>query len=37
MKGKKRKKPYVECPYCHAHLDPGEKCDCQKKEQKKSA
>lgn len=22
-------KPYIECPLCHAHLDPGEKCDCQ--------
>lgn len=20
---------YRECPYCHAHLDPGERCDCQ--------
>lgn len=36
---RKKKKPYTECPHCHAHLDPGEKCDCQerKKEQKKSA
>lgn len=24
--------PYRECPYCGAHLDPGEKCDCQKEE-----
>lgn len=21
-------KPYRECPYCGAHLDPGEQCDC---------
>lgn len=21
---------YRECPNCHAHLDPGEKCDCEK-------
>ena len=20
---------YYECPYCGAHLDPGEKCDCE--------
>lgn len=20
---------YRICPYCHAHLDPGEVCDCQ--------
>lgn len=20
---------YRECPHCHAHLDPGERCDCQ--------
>jgi hypothetical protein len=20
---------YRECPYCHAHLDPGEQCDCR--------
>ena len=24
--------PYRECPYCRAHLDPEEKCDCQKEE-----
>lgn len=23
---------YRECEYCGAALDPGEKCDCQKKE-----
>lgn len=22
------------CPYCGAHLDPGEKCDCQVNEKK---
>lgn len=21
------------CPYCGANLDPGERCECQKKEQ----
>lgn len=21
---------YRVCPYCGAHLDPGEKCDCRK-------
>lgn len=20
---------YTICPYCGAHLDPGERCDCQ--------
>jgi len=24
---------YRECPYCGANLDPGERCDCQDKEQ----
>ena len=23
---------YRICPYCGAHLDPGERCDCQGKE-----
>lgn len=23
---------YRECPYCHAHLDPGEACDCRAEE-----
>ena len=23
---------YNTCPYCGAHLDPGESCDCDKKE-----
>ena len=22
-------KQYNTCPYCGAHLDPGERCDCQ--------
>lgn len=22
---------YHTCPYCGAHLDPGERCDCQKR------
>lgn len=22
---------YNTCPYCGAHLDPGERCDCQDK------
>ena len=26
-------RPYRECPYCGAHLDPGERCDCQDEEQ----
>lgn len=25
---------YWVCPYCHAHLDHGEKCDCQKDKEK---
>lgn len=24
-----KRKPYYECPLCHAHLDCGERCDCQ--------
>lgn len=24
-----RRKPYTECPLCHAHLDHGEHCDCE--------
>ena len=23
---------YRVCPYCDAHLDPGERCDCRDKE-----
>lgn len=26
-------KPYRECPNCGAHLDPGERCDCNNEEQ----
>lgn len=26
---------YVECPYCGAHLDPGEKCECQNQTKKR--
>lgn len=25
-------KPYVECPYCGAHNDHGEACDCREEE-----
>lgn len=25
--------PYKTCPDCGAHLDPGEVCDCHKKEE----
>lgn len=24
-----RRDPYRTCPLCGAHLDPGERCDCQ--------
>lgn len=27
---------YNECEKCGAHLDPGEKCDCEEKEDEKS-
>lgn len=23
---------YYSCPYCGANLDPGERCDCKRKE-----
>lgn len=23
---------YKTCPYCGAHLDPGEECDCRREE-----
>jgi hypothetical protein len=23
-------KPYYECEFCHAHLDPGEQCGCDR-------
>ncbi len=38
MKGKMEVPMFVICPYCGAHLDPGEKCDCQNRdeEQKRS-
>ena len=25
---------YNTCPHCGAHLDPGERCDCQDKQEK---
>jgi hypothetical protein len=28
---------YRECPHCGAHLDAGERCDCQKKEKAATA
>lgn len=24
-------KPYKTCPVCGSHLDPGERCDCERK------
>ena len=27
---------YRVCPFCGAHLDPGERCDCQEKEEDRS-
>jgi len=27
---------YEICPYCKASLDPGERCDCREKEEKKA-
>lgn len=32
-----KNRPYYECPLCHAHLDPGEKCDCQDEKRKREA
>lgn len=32
-----KKTPYRVCPYCGAHLDAGEICDCRQTTQKKSA
>lgn len=32
-----KKTPYRVCPYCGAHLDAGEICDCRQETQKKSA
>lgn len=28
-----KKTPYRVCPYCGAHLDAGETCDCRQQEQ----
>ena len=28
---------YTECPYCGAHLDPGERCDCKEAEERQNA
>ena len=28
---------YKECPYCGAHLDPGERCDCKEAEERQNA
>ena len=30
-------KPYRECPFCGAHLDAGEMCDCREPERKPAA
>lgn len=27
---------YRVCPICHAHLDPGEKCDCVEERNRKN-
>lgn len=27
---------YRECPHCHCNLDPGEICDCRKRQQEKA-
>lgn len=32
-----KNKPYYECPFCRAHLDPGERCDCQDEKKKREA
>ena len=29
-------KPYRVCPYCNAHLDSGEHCDCRDSQQSKA-
>lgn len=26
---------YKECPYCGAHLDPGERCDCMEQQKER--
>lgn len=28
----KRRQYYKTCPFCNAHLDPGEQCDCKRME-----
>lgn len=28
-----KKTPYRVCPYCGAHLDAGETCDCRRQEE----
>ena len=28
---------YIICPHCGSHLDPGERCDCEEKEQQETA
>ncbi len=30
-------KPYRECPFCGAHLDAGEMCDCRERKQSRTA
>lgn len=32
MREKEGRKPYVTCQKCGAHLDYGEKCDCERSE-----
>lgn len=29
---KRSKTPYIRCVNCGAHLDPGERCDCERRE-----
>ena len=28
---------YKVCPYCGAHLDPGERCDCKEQQEKRQS
>ena len=28
---------YRECPFCHANLDPGERCECRDEEQRQES
>lgn len=30
-----KKKQYYEYPYCHAHLDFGERCDCEREKNRR--